>query len=102
MKYSLQILEKQNFFQETQISFPKCIEHQIFLDTQLQLLRVWGYHQTIQSLTSRKRYAQKTDGCGTAGKCISQVLLKHFMQEQEVAIRRLEGVHLLKISGNYL
>ena len=35
-------------------------------------------------------------------KSISQVLLKHFMQEQEVAIRRLEGVHLLKISGNYL
>ena len=37
MKYSLQIL-KNKYFQETQISFPKCIEYQIFLETQLQLL----------------------------------------------------------------
>ena len=44
MKYSLQIL-KNKYFQETQISFPKCIEYQIFLETQLQLLLLlffWG------------------------------------------------------------
>ena len=35
------------------------------MDPQLQLLRVFGYHLTIQSLTSRKRYAQKASGCGT-------------------------------------
>ena len=29
---------KQNSFQQTQIFFPKCIEHQIFLDVQLQPL----------------------------------------------------------------
>ena len=60
--------QKKLFFQETQIFFPKCIEQKIFLDTQLQLLGVWGYHLTIQSLTSRKWYAQKTYGCSTAGK----------------------------------
>ena len=49
MKYSLQILKKQKFFQETQISSSKCIEHQIFLDAQLQLLGVWGYHWNILS-----------------------------------------------------
>ena len=37
----------------------------IFLGPQLQLLRVFGYHLTIQPLTSRKRYAQKASGCGT-------------------------------------
>ena len=36
-----------------------CIKHKIFLDPQLQPLRVFGYHVTIQSLTSRKQYAQK-------------------------------------------
>ena len=36
MKYSLQILKKKNFSQETQTSFPKCTEHQTFLDT-------WGF-----------------------------------------------------------
>ena len=35
---------EQKSFQETQISFLKCIEHQIFLDTQLQLLGVLDYH----------------------------------------------------------
>ena len=59
MKYSLCILKNKKSFQKTQMSFQKNIEHQIFLDPQLQLLRVFGYHLTIQSLTSRKRYAQK-------------------------------------------
>ena len=31
-------------FQETQISFPKCIEHQIFLDPQLQPFEGFRYH----------------------------------------------------------
>ena len=65
MKYSLFILKNKKSLQKTQISFPKNIEHQIFLDPQLQLLRVFGYHLTIQSLISRKRYAQKASGCGT-------------------------------------
>ena len=30
-----------------------------YFDTQLQLLGIFRYHETIQSLTSRKRYAQK-------------------------------------------
>ena len=47
MKYSLQILKNKNFFRETQISFPKCIEYQIFLDPQLQPLGGFGYHLTI-------------------------------------------------------
>ena len=64
MKYSLFILKNKIFFQKTQISFPRNIEHQIFLDPQLQLLRVFGYHLSIQSLISRKRYAQKASGCG--------------------------------------
>ena len=33
---------KQKSFQETQVSFLKCIEHQIFLDTQLQSWGFWG------------------------------------------------------------
>ena len=41
MKYRLQIL-KQKSFQETQISFPKCIEQQSFLETQLQTLEFLG------------------------------------------------------------
>ena len=56
---------KQKSFHEPQTSFPKCIEHQIFLDTLLQPLRVFEYHLTIRSLTSRKRYAQKRSRCGT-------------------------------------
>ena len=43
MKYSLCILKNKNLFKR-QISFPKCIEHQTFLDPQLQLLMVFGYH----------------------------------------------------------
>ena len=38
MKCRLRILKKQKSFQETQISFPKCIEHHVFLDPQLQPL----------------------------------------------------------------
>ena len=64
MKYSLRILKNKNLFKR-QIFFPKWIEHQIFLDNQLKTLGGFGYHYTIQSLTSRKRYAQKTSGCGT-------------------------------------
>ena len=30
MKYSLKTLKNKKYFQETQILFPKCIEHQIF------------------------------------------------------------------------
>ena len=44
MKYSLSILKKQKYFQETLISFSKCIEHQIFLDIQLQPVGVFGHH----------------------------------------------------------
>ena len=44
MKYSLQILKNKKYFQETQITFPKCIERQIFLDTQLQPLGVFEFH----------------------------------------------------------
>ena len=43
-KKSKNINKKQKSFQETQISFPKCIEHQIFLDTQPEPLGVFGYH----------------------------------------------------------
>ena len=57
--------EKQKSFQETQIYFVKCIEHQMSLDTRLQPLGGSGYHETIQFLTSRKRYGQKTSRCGT-------------------------------------
>ena len=32
------------FFHETQISFPKCIEHQIFLDPEQQPLGIFRYH----------------------------------------------------------
>ena len=38
MKYKLRKIKNKTFFQETQISFHECIEHQIFLDTQLQPL----------------------------------------------------------------
>ena len=73
------ILKKKIFFQETQISFPKCIEHKIFLDTQLQLLGVWGYHLTIQSLTSRRRYALWMHHCREKvfHKCFSSILYKN-------------------------
>ena len=41
MKYSLRIHKNKNLFKRlNQISFPKCIEHQIFLDTQLNY---WGF-----------------------------------------------------------
>ena len=71
MKYSLHILKNKNYFKR-QISFPKCIEHQIFLTPQLQLLRVFEYHLTNQSLTSRKWYAQKTSGCSTVESCYTR------------------------------
>ena len=41
MKYNLRILKKQKSFQKTQICFPKCIEHQIFLGT--QRYNYWGF-----------------------------------------------------------
>ena len=43
MEYSLEYL-KTKIIQETQISFPKCIERQVFLDPQLQPLGGFGYH----------------------------------------------------------
>ena len=84
MKYSLFILKNKKYFQKTQISFPKNIEHPIFLDPQLQLLRFFGYHLTIQSLISRKRYAQKASGFGTETipdferEMITDISIKHF------------------------
>ena len=56
MKYCLQISKS---FQETEISFPKCIKHQLVLNTQLQPLGFFEYHCTNQSLILRKRYADK-------------------------------------------
>ena len=43
MKYSLRILKNKNL-SEKQISFPKSIEHEIFLDTQLQPSGVFAYY----------------------------------------------------------
>ena len=42
MKYKLQKIRNKTFFQETQISFHECIEHQRFLNTQLQPLSFFG------------------------------------------------------------
>ena len=55
------MLKSKNLF------IPKCNERQILLllDPQLQPWRGLGYHQTIQSLTSSKRYAQKASECST-------------------------------------
>ena len=64
MKYSLRILKKKNLFKRLKYPSPNAMNIKYF-DTQLQLLGIFRYHETIQSLTSRKRYAQKTSGCGT-------------------------------------
>ena len=39
----------------------------VLLQMQISYYNHWGlgYHSTIKSFTSRKRYAQKTSGCGT-------------------------------------
>ena len=42
MKYGLWILKNENLCKGLQISFPKYIEYQIFLDTQLQSLEFLG------------------------------------------------------------
>ena len=63
-----QILKKQKNFQEAQISFLKCIEHQILLDIQQQLLRILGVSLNYPILKFKKTVCPKTDGCGTAGK----------------------------------
>ena len=42
------------------MSLPRCIEHQIFLNTQLQPLWVFEYQLVIQSLTLRKQHAKKS------------------------------------------
>ena len=56
--------EKQKSSQVTQIPFPKCIGHEIFLDLQLQPLSgCWILLN--QSLILRKQYAQITSGCST-------------------------------------
>ena len=56
--------------------------------TQLQLLGVFQYHETIQSLTSRKWYTQKMSGCGTEKYIIFYLwgvsflyILKNLMQQ---------------------
>ena len=92
MKYSLCILKNKKSFQKTQISFPKNVEHQIFLDPQLQLLRVFGCHLTIQSLTSRKQCAQKASGCGTETipdferEMITDISIKHYYFSQTTLV----------------
>ena len=92
MKYSLCILKNKKYFQKTQISFPKNIEHQIFLDPQLQLLRVFGYHLTIQSLILIKWYAQKASGCGTEiipdfeREMITDITIKHSYLSQTTLV----------------
>ena len=43
MKYSLRILKKQKYFQETKMSY-KCIERHMFLGTQLQPMGGFAYH----------------------------------------------------------
>ena len=85
--------ERQKSFQETQTSFPKCIKHLIFLNPQLQLLRLFGYRLTIQSLTSRKRYAQKTYGCDTA-------FIIH-RQEHPLKISSQHVVSVFQINGQF-
>ena len=64
MKYSLRILKNKNLFKRLKYPSPNAMNIKYF-GTQLQLLGIFRYHETIQSLTSRKRYAQKTSGCDT-------------------------------------
>ena len=51
--------KKQKSFQETHISFIKCVEHQIFLDTQLQLLGVFWISLNYPILNFKKRVCPK-------------------------------------------
>ena len=69
MKYSLGILKNKNLFKRHKYPFQNA--HQIFVVSQLQPSGRFEYHQTIQSLTSRKWYVQKTPGCGTVHTYIS-------------------------------
>ena len=55
MKYNLQILKNNKIFEETQISFPKWIEHQIFLDPQLQPLGCLDITKLSDPLTSKSQ-----------------------------------------------
>ena len=52
-----------------------------FLDPRLQALGVLEYHWTIQPLTSRKRYAKKTSGCGTDYSCLFFKFLLDYYQQ---------------------
>ena len=54
-----QILKKQKNFQEAQISFLKCIEHQILLDIQQQLLRILGVSLNYPILQFKKTVCPK-------------------------------------------
>ena len=56
--------ENQKYFQETQISFPKCINIKNFGNS-VTIIGGFGVSLNFQSLTSRKQYAQKMSGCGT-------------------------------------
>ena len=58
---------KTEIFQETQTSFSKANALNIkYLWTfTYNNWSVWGYNYAIKSLTSRKRYAQKTSACST-------------------------------------
>ena len=60
MKYNQQILKNKNLFKRSKYPSPNALNIKYFwTHPQLQQLGmgVGGYHYTIQSLTSRKRYA---------------------------------------------
>ena len=63
MKYSLWILKNKSF-QETQISFPKCIEHQIFWTLSY---KHWGFLSInkLSNLKLEKTVSQKMSWCST-------------------------------------
>ena len=65
MKYSLCKLRNKNLFNRRKYPSPNAMSIVFFLYLQLQLSRVFGYHLTIQSLTSRKQYTQILSGCVT-------------------------------------
>ena len=50
MKYSLRTLKNKIFLRDINIAFPKCIEHKIFLDPQLQTFS--GYSAIGPSATN--------------------------------------------------
>ena len=91
MKYSLQILKNKIFFKRLKYPSPNALNIRYFWTLNYNYWGFGGIAEISNPYLQENGMPKKRMDVALQEKSISQVLLKHCIQEQEVAIRRLEA-----------